>query len=96
MFGEDPLLNKWHWVKGPLFNLTSGKHKLVIWNDEIDNVEATLIPPNNDIDFPDSGDDEANYSDINEGSNKTRTFKFEIEDGFEGDRITFRLEIIGG
>ena len=66
-----------------------------IWSDDIDNVEATLIAPNSDIDFPDSGDDEANYSDMNDGSNKTRTFKFEIEDSFEGDRITFRLDIIG-
>ena len=65
-----------------------------IWNDEIDNVEAKLIPPNNDIDFQ-SGDDEENYSDINDGSSKLRTFTFEIEDGFEGDKITFRLEIIG-
>ena len=33
-FGNDPLLRKWHWVKGPILELQAGENELQIWNDE--------------------------------------------------------------
>lgn len=46
--GQDPVIDSWHWVKGPSFLLTPGKHELKIWNDEygarIDKILLALDP----------------------------------------------------
>jgi hypothetical protein len=34
LVGNTDLMQAWHWVKGPAFQLTKGHHKLFLWNEE--------------------------------------------------------------
>lgn len=51
-FGQDPVHDIWHWVKGPVFHLKKGQHKLALWSEEVEakldkfllTTEKTLSP----------------------------------------------------
>jgi hypothetical protein len=36
LIGNDNMLDIWHWIPGPTFELKAGNHNLYIWNDEFD------------------------------------------------------------
>lgn len=71
LFGDDPLLEQWHWVKGPLFFLKKGKSTLFIWNEEFDSrLDKMLLTT--DTYFVPSTSNEARDYDIDFESGDTR------------------------
>ena len=60
--------------------------------ETVRNVEARLIPVESNVDVV---DDRLDYDRIRDGETASRIYRIEIQDDFEGSKITFRLQIRG-
>lgn len=61
LFGNDAVQDKWHWVKGPSFELCRGKHELILWNEEFDaRLDKMLLTTNLNY-MPVGYGEESNY-----------------------------------
>lgn len=66
--GENPIVNQWHWILGPIYNLQKGNQDLRLWNSETDSrIDKFLLTT--DPYFIPSGDGNSNnyFFDFNDG-----------------------------